>query len=207
MTGVASWRSRAGPLARRRKGERRHYSSALTAKSARSRQWRGGQCRINSVDKDDSYDDKGDNVASVRRLKTVRDPNDLADWASNGPPKTRSTKVPTRSGRDVTVGTVDDDISSGRMLPIASVDAFACKERGHNPDNNKAAGAAAFGMRQVTASAGDGLAAGTRCSADGVFVLALSGNNNVVAASAGQPDGYAKRHESIEAAGAAVGAC
>ncbi len=144
---------------------------------------------------------------SIRHLKTVRDPNDLAYWASNGPPKTRSTKVPTRSGRDVTVGTANNDISSGGVLPIASVDAFASKERGHNPDDNEAVGAAAFGMRQVAASAGGGPAAGTRRLADGVFVLALSGNNNAVAASEGQLDGYTRRHKSVEAAGAAFGAC
>jgi hypothetical protein len=167
----------------------------------------GGWCLINSVNKDDLYDDKGNNVASVRRLKTVRDPNDSADWASNGPPKTRSTKVPTRSGRDVTVGTADNDISSGGVLPIASIDAFASKERGYNPDDNKAAGAAAFGMLRVAASAGGRPAAGTRCLADSVFILALSGNNNAVAASAGQPDGYARRHENVKAAGAAFGAC
>jgi hypothetical protein len=72
-------------------------------------------------------------------LKTVRDPHDLADWASNGPLKTKSTKVPTRSGRDITVSTTNNDILSGGELPITSVDAFASKERGHNPDDNKAA--------------------------------------------------------------------
>ena len=137
---------RAGPLARRHKGERHHYSSALTAKGARSHQRGGRRHRINSVNKDDSYNDKGNNVVSVRGLKTMRDPNDLTNWASNGPPKTRSTKVPTRSGRDVTVGTADDDISSGGVLLIASADTFASKERGHNPDDNKAVGAAAFRM-------------------------------------------------------------
>ncbi len=152
------------------------------------------------------YDDKGNNVVSVRRLKTMRDPNDLANWASNRPPKTRSTKVPTRSGRDITVGTADDDISSGGVLLIASVDAFASKERGRNPDDNKAAGAAAFRMLQVAASAGGGPAAGTRRLADGVFILALSGNNYAVAASAGQPDSYARCHKSVKAAGAAFGA-
>ncbi len=130
----------------------------------------------------------------------------MADWASNRPPKMRSTKVPTRSGQDVTVGTANSDILSGGVLPIASVDAFASKERGHNPDDNEAAGAAACGMRQVAASAGGGPAAGTRHLADGVFILALSGNNNVVATSVGQPDGYARRHESVEAAEAAFGA-
>ncbi len=136
----------------------------------------------------------------------VRDPNNLADWASNGPPKMRFTKVPTRSGWDVTVGTANDDISSGSMLPIASIDAFASKERGHNPDDNEAAGAAAFKMCRVAASARGRPAADTRRSADGVFVLALSGNNNAVAASVGQLDGYARCHESIEATGAAFGA-
>ncbi len=153
------------------------------------------------------YDDEGNNVASIRRLKMVRDPNDLADWASDRPPKTRSTKVPTRGGRDVTDGTTDDDILSGGVLPIASVDAFASKERGHNPDDNEAAEAAAFGMRQVAALVGGRPAAGTRCLADGVFVLALSGNNNAVVASAGQLDGYARCHKSVKAAGAAFGAC
>ncbi len=143
---------------------------------------------------------------SVRHLKTVRDPNDLANWASNGPPKTRSTKVPTRSGRDVTVGTANDDISSGGVLLIASVDEFARKERGHNPDDNEAVGAAAFRMLRVAASAGGGPAASTRCLADGVFILALSGNNYAVAASAGQLDGYARRHESIKSTVAAFGA-
>jgi hypothetical protein len=167
----------------------------------------GGRHRINSVDKDDLYNNKGDNVASVRHLKMVHDPNNLANWASNGPPKTRSTKVPTRSGRDFTVGTTDYDNLSGGMLPIMCIDAFASKERGHNPNDNEAAGAAAFGMRRVVALAGDRPAAGTRCLADGLFDLALSGNNNTVAASAGQLDGYVRCHESIKAAGAAFGAC
>ncbi len=197
----------AGPLARRHKGERRHYSSALTAKGACSHQREGRQNRINSVNKDDSYDDKGNNVASIRRLKTVRDPNDSANWASNGPPKTRSTKVPTRSGQDITVGTTNDDISSGGVLLIASVDAFASKERGHNPNDNEAAGAAAFRMLRVAASAGGKPATNTRRLADGMFILALSGNNYAVAASVGQPDSYARCHESVKAAGAAFGAC
>ncbi len=144
---------------------------------------------------------------SVRRLKTMRDPNDLANRASKGPPKIRFTKVPTRSGQDVTVGTANNDISSGGVLLIASVDTFASKERGHNPDDNEAAGAAAFRMLRVAASARGGPAAGTRRLADGVFILALSGNNYAVAASAGQPDSYARRHESVKAAGAAFGAC
>jgi hypothetical protein len=46
-----------------------------------------------------------------------------------------------------------------------------------------------------------------RCLADGAFILALSGNNKAVAASTGQPDGYARRHENVEAAGVATGAC
>jgi hypothetical protein len=167
----------------------------------------GGRRRINSVDKDDLYNDKGDDVASIRHLKTVRDPNNLADWASDGPPKMRSTKVPTRSGRDVTVGTANNDILSGSVLSIGSINVFASKERGHNPNDNEAAGAAAFGMCRVVASAGGGPAASARHSADGLFVLALSGNNNAVASSAEQPDGYTRRHESVEAAGAAFGAC
>jgi hypothetical protein len=136
----------------------------------------------------------------------MRDPKDLADWACNGPPKTRSTKVPTRSGQDVTVGTANDDISSDGVLLIASIDAFASKERGRNPNDNEAAGAAAFRMLQVAASAGGGPASGTRCLADGVFIRALSGNNYAVGASAGQPDSYARRHESVKAVGAAFGA-
>jgi hypothetical protein len=92
------------------------------------------------------------------------------------------------------------------MLPSASNNEFASKERGHKLGDNKAAGAAVFGTRQVVASAGGGTAAVTRRLADGAFVLALSGNNNAVAASAGQPDGYARCHENIEAVGVASGA-
>ncbi len=111
------------------------------------------------------------------------------------------------AGWDVTVSTANNDILSGGVLPIARVDAFASKERGHNPDDNKAAGAAAFGMRRVVALAGNGPAAGTRCLADGLFILALSGNNNAVAAYAGQLDGYARCHESFKAVRAAFGTC
>jgi hypothetical protein len=46
-----------------------------------------------------------------------------------------------------------------------------------------------------------------RCSADGVFVLALLVSNNAVAASAGQPDGYARCHEKVKASGVASRAC
>ncbi len=70
------------------------------------------------------------------------------------------------------------------MLPIASNDKFASKERGHEPNNVKVAGAAACGTRLVAALAGGGPAAGTRHLAKVVFVLALSGNENAVAASA-----------------------
>jgi hypothetical protein len=112
-------------------------------------------------------------------------------------------KVPTRSGRGATAGTVDDDISSGGVLPIMSNDKFASKERGHEPDDNKAAGAAAFRTREVAALSGGEPAAGARRSADGVFVWAVSGNNNMVAASARQLDGYARHHESVKAVGAA----
>ncbi len=40
-----------------------------------------------------------------------------------------------------------------------------------------------------------------------MFVPALSGDNNAVAASTRQPDGYTRCHKSIEAAEAASGAC
>jgi hypothetical protein len=109
-------------------------------------------------------------------------------------------------GHSATAGTGDDDISSGGVLPSASNDKFASKERGHKPGNNEAAGAAVFGMRQVVASARGGTAASTRRLADGAFVLALLGNNNAVAASASQPDGYARRHKNTKAAGVAAGA-
>jgi len=59
----------------------------------------------------------------------------------------------------------------------------------------------------VVALAGGGTATGMRCLADGAFILALSGNNKVVAAYAGQPDGYVRHHENVEAAGVATGAC
>ncbi len=65
---------------------------------ARSRKRGGGSARVNTVDKDDSYDDKGDNIMRVGRQKTGRDPNDPADQAGDGRPETRSTKVPTRMG-------------------------------------------------------------------------------------------------------------
>jgi hypothetical protein len=70
------------------------------------------------------------------------------------------------------------------MLPIVSDYKFASKERGYKPNNVKVAGAAACGTRRVAALAGGTLAAGTRHSAKDVFVLALSGNENKVAASA-----------------------
>jgi hypothetical protein len=70
------------------------------------------------------------------------------------------------------------------MLPIASNNKFASKERGHEPNNVKVAGAAAFRMHPVAALAGAGPAAGTRHSAEGVFLLALLGNKNAVATSA-----------------------
>jgi hypothetical protein len=89
-----------------------------------------------------------------------------------------------QNGCGATVGTVDDDILSGGVLPIASNDKFASKERGHEPNDIKVVRAAACGMHRVAALAGGGPAAGMRHSAKGVFVLALSGNNNAVAASA-----------------------
>ncbi len=73
---------------------------------------------------------------------------------------------------------------SGGMLPIASNDKFASMERGHKPNDVKVVGAAACGTRRVAALARGGPAAGMRHSAKGVFVVALSGNENVVAASA-----------------------
>ncbi len=58
----------------------------------------GGRAGVDTVDKDDLYNNKGDNVASVGRQKAGRDPNNPADWAGDGRPETRSTKVPTRMG-------------------------------------------------------------------------------------------------------------
>ncbi len=71
-----------------------------------------------------------------------------------------------------------------KIFRIASNDEFVSKERGHEPNDNEAAGAAAFRMCQMAALARGGLAASARRSADGVFVRAISGNNNAVAASA-----------------------
>ena len=73
---------------------------------------------------------------------------------------------------------------SGGVLPIASNDKFASKEKSHKPNDVKVVGAAACGTRRVATSARGGPAAGTRQSAKGVFILALSGNKNAVAASA-----------------------
>jgi hypothetical protein len=58
----------------------------------------GAGARVDTVDKDDSYDDKGNEVASVGCQKMGRDPNNPANQAGNGCPETRSTKVPTRMG-------------------------------------------------------------------------------------------------------------
>jgi hypothetical protein len=191
-----------GPLKKARSGEASslfHLDPMRAHASAKG----GGGTGVDTVNKDDSYDNKDDDVTSNGRQKTGRGPNNPADWAGNRRPVTRPPKAPTRSGRGATVGTGDDNVLSSGVLPSASNDKFASKERGHEPGNNEAAGAAVFGMRQVVASAGGGTAASTRCSADGAFVLALSGNNNAVAASAGQPDGYARRHKNVKAAGVA----
>jgi hypothetical protein len=104
-----------------------------------------------------------------------RSPNNPADQASNRHLETRSPKVPTRSGHGATAGTVDDDILSSGALPTTSNNEFASKKRGHEPNDNKAAGAATFRTRQVATLAGGGPAASARCSADSVFVLANSG--------------------------------
>jgi hypothetical protein len=141
----------------------------------------------------------------IRGTTAFRLAGATSDWASDGRLETRSTKVPTRSGCGVTIETANDDILSGGVLPIMSVNVFASKERGHKPDDDDAAGAGAFGTRRVAPSAGGRPAASTRRLADGVFARALSGNTNPVAASARQPDSYARRHESIEAAGVAFG--
>jgi hypothetical protein len=94
--------------------------------------------------------------------------------------------VPTGSGCGATVGTRDDNVSSGGMLPIARDIKFASKERGHKPNDDKAVGAVVFGMCQVVALARGGTATGTRHSADGAFVLAPSGDDKAIAATARQ---------------------
>jgi hypothetical protein len=165
----------------------------------------GGSTGVDTVNEDNSYDKEDNNIASNGRQKMGQGLNNLADWASDGRPKTRPPKAPTRSGRGATVGTRDNNVSSGGVLPSASNDKFASKERGHEPGDNEAARAAVFGMRRVVASAGGGTAAVTRGSTDGTFV-ALLGDNNVVAASAGQPDSYARCHKNVEAVGVASGA-
>ncbi len=87
-----------GPLARRHKAERRH-SFRLNHKGVHAAaKGEGGGAGVNTVDKDDSYDNKGDDVVSVGRQKTGHDPNDPADQAGDGCLETRSTKVPTRMG-------------------------------------------------------------------------------------------------------------
>jgi hypothetical protein len=74
-------------------------------------------------------------------------PNNPADQAGNGRPETRPPKAPTRSGHGATVRTGDDNVSSSGVLPSASNNEFTSKERGHEPGNNKAAGATVFGTR------------------------------------------------------------
>jgi hypothetical protein len=81
------------------------------------------------------------------------------------------------------------------VLPIVSNYKFASKERGYKPNNVKVAGAAACGTHRVAASAGGTPATGTRHLAKDLFVLALSGNKNTVAASADLPESYARHHE------------
>jgi hypothetical protein len=205
-TRVASQRSReGGPL---KKAPSREASSffRLNRMRVQASAKGGGGAGVDTVDKDDLYDDEDNNIASNGHQKTGRGPNNPANWAGDGHPETRPLKAPTRSGRGATVGTRDDDILSGGVLPSASDDKFASKERGHEPGNDEAAGAVVFGMRGVVALAGGGTAAGMRRSADGVFVLALSGDNNAVAASASRPDGYVRRQENVKAVGVASGA-
>jgi hypothetical protein len=91
----------------------------------------GGGTGVNTINKDDSYNKDGNDIASVGRQKTGRDPNDPADRAGDRRLEMRSTKVPTRSGRGAIIRTADDDILSGGMLPIASNGEFASNERGH----------------------------------------------------------------------------
>jgi hypothetical protein len=118
----------------------------------------GGGAVVDTVDKDKSYNNKDYNVASNGSRKTGWGPNNPADRAGNGRPEMRPPKAPTRSGRGATVRTRDNKVLSGGMLPSASNDKFASKERGHKPGNNEAAGAAVFGTHQVVASGGGGTA-------------------------------------------------
>jgi hypothetical protein len=74
-------------------------------------------------------------------------PNNPTDQAGNGRPETRPPKAPTRSGCGATVRIGDDNVSSGGVLPSASNNEFASKERGNEPGDNKAAGATVFGTR------------------------------------------------------------
>ncbi len=65
-TGVASQRLRGGPLARRRKAERRHsfcldYKGAYIASKGG-----GGGAGVDTVDKDNLYDNDDNDIASVR---------------------------------------------------------------------------------------------------------------------------------------------
>ncbi len=87
-----------GPLARRHKAERYHSFRLDREGAHAAAKGGGGGAGVDTVDKDDSYDDKGDNVASVGRQKMGRDPNNPDNWAGNGRPETRSAKVPTRMG-------------------------------------------------------------------------------------------------------------
>jgi hypothetical protein len=166
-----------GPLKKVQSGEASSFF-CLDRMRAHASSKGGGGAGVDTVNKDDSYDNKEDNVTSNGHQKTGRGPNNLAYWAGNGRLETRPPKAPTRSGHGATIGTGDDDVSSGGVLPSASDDKFASKERGHGSGNNEAAGAAVFMMRRVVALAGGGTAAGTRCSADGAFILAFLGYNN-----------------------------
>jgi hypothetical protein len=99
----------------------------------------GGGARVNTVNEDDSYNNNDNHIASIGHQKMGQGPNNPADRAGGGCPEMRSPKVPTRSGHGANVGTINNNVSSGRVLPIASNDKFESKERGHEPDNDNAA--------------------------------------------------------------------
>jgi hypothetical protein len=128
-TGVVSWRSRGGgPLKKAQSGEASSLFPLNRTRALTSTK-RGGGTRVDTINEDDSYDNKDDNVASNGHQRMGRGPNNPADWAGNRHPETRPPKAPTRSGRGATVGTGDDNVSSGGMLPSASNNKFESKER------------------------------------------------------------------------------
>jgi hypothetical protein len=79
MTGVMSRRSRGGGACKKAQGGEASFLFRLNRKRAHASAKRVGGAGVNTVNKDDSYDDKDNNVASDGRQKKGQGPNDPAN--------------------------------------------------------------------------------------------------------------------------------